>query len=318
MSSGRIRVALVGTGVMGSVHARVLHAGARTELVTVVEPAEEVGMAVAARYGARWVPDLDGLGDVDAVVVAAPTEVHPEVALDVIGAGLPLLLEKPVAADLVLAERVVRAAQDADVPIMCGLPERFNGAVATAVSAVREPVHVRSIRSSPYAPRIRTGVAYDLLLHDVDLAVRLLGEPTEVTGRLGHYHPASLPGAEDVAEAQVVFAGGALFVGSASRIGQRKIRTLTIDEVDRAVEVDLLRQTVTIYRHVDDDAADEDGRGYRQQTVIEIPAVTHLGEPLVAQLAHFVGLLDGTVDVAAERSSILPAHRVIGGLIAHQ
>jgi predicted dehydrogenase len=312
----RVRVALVGTGTMGSLHARVLHASDLTDLVSVVEPRADVGRAIADRYGARWAADLDGMGDVDAVVVAAATEAHHAVALQVIGAGLPLLLEKPVADSLAEAEQVVAASERAGVPLMCGLPERFNSAVATAVAAVRTPVHVRTVRFSPYAPRIRTGVAWDLLLHDVDLAVRMLGEPVEVGGKLGRYHPGSLPGAEDVAEGQVRFRSGALFVGSASRIGQRKIRTLTIDEVDREVEVDLLRQTVTVYRHVDSEAATEDGLGYRQQTIIDIPAVTQLGEPLVAQLAHFVGLLDGSVDVAEERRSILPAHRVIGALTA--
>jgi predicted dehydrogenase len=316
MRMSRVRIALVGTGTMGSLHARVLHAADTTELVSVVEPRPDVGRAVADRYGARWAADLDGMGDVDAVVVAAATEAHHDVALEVIGAGLPLLLEKPVSDDLAKAEEVVRASEQADVALMCGLPERFNSAVVTAFAAVREPVHVQSVRSGPYAPRIRTGVAWDLLLHDVDLAVRLLGEPREVGGRLGHFHPASSPSAEDVAEAQLVFPDGALFVGGASRIGQRKIRTLTIQELDRAVEVDLLRQDVTIYRHVHSDSPGEDGLGYRQQTIIEIPAITQLGEPLVAQLDHFLRVLDGSVDAADERRTILPAHRVIGALSA--
>lgn len=311
----RLRVALVGAGTMGLVHARVLHQSELTDLVSVVEPRIEVGRAIAERFGARWAADLDGIGKVDAVVVAAATEAHHALAMHVINAGIPMLLEKPVADDLQKAEEVVRASEAADVALMCGFPERFNSAVVTAVAAVREPLYMRAVRSGPYAPRVHTGVSWDLLLHDVDLGVRLLGEPVDVSGRLERYHPASLPAAEDIAEAQVRFRTGAMFVGSASRIGQRKVRTLEIAEIDRSVEVDLLRQTVTIYRHVHSDAAIEDGLGYRQQTIIELPVITQLGEPLMAQLAHFVGLLEGTVDVAEERGSILPAHRVIGALV---
>jgi predicted dehydrogenase len=173
-------------------------------------------------------------------------------------------------------------------------------------------VHVGAVRHSPYAARIATGVAWDLLVHDVDIALRLLGEePSSVSGHFGHFDPRSLSGAEDLAEVQLAFPGGQLASLSASRIGQRKIRSLTITEVDRAIEVDLLRQAVTIYRHVDAEAASDDGLGYRQQTVIEIPAITSLGEPLAVQLSRFLDLVEGSGDAAAEREAILPAHRVV-------
>ena len=109
----------------------------------------------------------------------------------------------------------------------------------------------------------------------------------------------------------MAFPQGRLATLSASRIGQRKVRSLTITEVDRAIEVDLLRQTVTIYRHVDAEAASDDGLGYRQQTVIEIPAIVSLGEPLAVQFARFLDLVEGSADADAERAAILPSHRVV-------
>jgi predicted dehydrogenase len=151
-----------------------------------------------------------------------------------------------------------------------------------------------------------------LLVHDVDISLRLFGEePSSVDAHFGFFHGRSLAGCEDLAEVQLTFPGGQLASLSASRIGQRKIRSLTITELERAIEVDLLRQTVTIYRHVDAEATSDDGLGYRQQTVIEIPAIVPLGEPLAVQLSHFVDLLEGSVDADAERHAILPAHRVV-------
>ncbi|TYP80679.1 Gfo/Idh/MocA family protein [Blastococcus xanthinilyticus] len=305
-------IAVVGAGAMGALHARVIQSSPRAELAVVVEPAEAVGRAVAERFGARWAPDLSGLDGADAVVVAAATSAHHPIALEVIGAGLPLLVEKPLADSLADSEAIVAAAAAADVPIMCGLLERYNSAVATAARLTRDPVHVNAQRHSPYAPRIRTGVAWDLLVHDVDIALGLLGDqPSSVAAQFGHFHPSSASDAEDVAEVQLGFPGGRLAALSASRIGQRKVRSVTITEVDRAIEVDLLRQAVTIYRHVAGEAATDDGLGYRQQTVIEIPMIAPLGEPLAAQLAHFVDLLEGAADPAAERAAILPAHRVV-------
>jgi predicted dehydrogenase len=297
---------------MGSLHARVVQSSPRAELAVVVEPREDVGRAVAERFGTRWAPDLSGLAGVDAVVVAAATSAHRAIALDVLASGLPLLVEKPMADSLADSEEIVAAAAAAGLPLMCGLLERFNGAVLTAGRLTRDPVHVSAVRHSPYAPRVPTGVAWDLLVHDVDIALRLLGdEPCSVDSQFGYFHPRSQLGAEDMAEVQLTFPRGRLASLSASRIGQRKIRSLTITEVDRAIEVDLLRQAVTIYRHVDAEAATDDGLGYRQQTVIEIPMVASLGEPLAAQLSHFVDLITGSADADAERETILPPHRVV-------
>ena len=72
----RPSIAIVGTGSMGSLHARVLHDSARADLAVVVESQEHVGRAVAGRHGAAWVPSLDDLPAVDAVVIAAATPAH--------------------------------------------------------------------------------------------------------------------------------------------------------------------------------------------------------------------------------------------------
>jgi predicted dehydrogenase len=174
-----------------------------------------------------------------------------------------------------------------------------------------------AVRHSPYAARIRTGVAWDLLIHDLDAALRLMGDsPVEVRGSRGFFHPESAPDAEDVADSVMSFAGGGVATASASRIAQRKVRTLTVTEVERTIEVDMLRRGVTIYHHVSNEITTSHGAGYRQQTVIEIPELVTAREPLAAQLDRFLGLLDGTVDLKEERESILPAHRAVGAVTA--
>ena len=207
----RPSIAIVGTGSMGSLHARVLHNSPRADLAVVVEPREDIGRGVADRFGAGWAPSLDGLTGVDAVIVAAATPAHHDLGLDVIAAGLPMLIEKPVADSLAKSQEIVDASEAAGVPLMCGLLERYNSAVVTAMQLTREPVHVSATRHSPYAPRIRTGVAWDLLVHDVYIALRILGgEPSSVDAKLGYFHPSSVPGAEDMAEALLSFPGGKL------------------------------------------------------------------------------------------------------------
>ncbi|MRG60565.1 gfo/Idh/MocA family oxidoreductase [Agromyces sp. CFH 90414] len=309
------RIMLIGAGSMGSLHARVIAQSAEADLAVIVDGREDVGRAVADRYGSDWAPDLSRIDTVDAVVIAASTEAHFDLARSVLEADKPLLVEKPVADSLEKTIAVLDLAAQRQVPLMCGLLERFNPAVMTAKALVDDPKFITATRHSPYAPRIRTGVGWDLLVHDVDLASRFLGgDPSAITGALGQFHPMSVPGAEDVAEAILTFDGGRVAHVSASRVGQRKIRTMSVHDLDKLIEIDLLRRDVTVYRHVSDQAADTEGRGYRQQTVIEIPELVTAREPLAAQLEHFVGLIEGRVDADAERASLLPAHRIVESL----
>ncbi len=92
--SATLAVALVGSGSMGLNHARVIATSPRTRLAVVIDPDERAGRAAAERHGARWAPDLGALAGVDAAVVAASTERHLALALPIIAAGLPLLVEK--------------------------------------------------------------------------------------------------------------------------------------------------------------------------------------------------------------------------------
>lgn len=310
-----LKVALVGSGSMGKNHARVIATGDRTQLSVVIDPHEEVGRATAAAYDTTWAPDLGGLEGVDAAVIAAPTEHHFSLTRPVIDAGLPLLVEKPLCPSLAQTQELVDAAAAAGTPLMCGLLERFNPAVQVAMRMVSAPVYVRAARHSPYAPRIKTGVAWDLLVHDVDLVIRAFGgaHPTSLDVMAGQFHGDSVPGAEDVVETSMQFEGGIASV-SASRLGQVKVRSMVIQELDRMIEVDLLRRGLTSYRHATIES-DEGFSGFRQFTEIEVPEI-HGAEPLVAQLGHFVDLVEGKVDAEQERQSFLPAHRVVDEVLA--
>ncbi len=305
-----LRVGLIGAGSMGSLHARVLAGSAATDLAWISDPDRLAGERLAERFGSRWVPEPD-IGQIDAVVIAAPTQFHHAYALAVVEAGLPLLVEKPIADTIADVEEIIDASTRRRTVLTCGLLERFNPAVRTAADIAREPLHIATVRHSPYAERIRTGVASDLLIHDVDLVVRLMGRPpTSVTGHYGYFEPRSVSSSEDVAEATLRFAEGQIASLSVSRIAQHKIRSLTIAELGRVIEVDLVRQSITIYRHVQEAGFDEEA-GYRQQTIIDIPIIRHPGEPLQLQLAHFVDLIEGRADADIERDSLLLPHLLI-------
>lgn len=312
----QLRIGLIGAGSMGSLHARTVASNESSQLVWIADP----DLANASRLGTRWGADAvveADLSSVDAVVVAAPTEFHEGLGQAIIAAGKPLLLEKPLGSNLTQTKNLVDLSARKGTPLMCGLLERFNPALRTAAEIVTNPLGMKSTRHSPYAPRIKTGVAWDLLIHDVDFCLRLFDEiPQIVTALTSRVNPNSVNGAEDVVECSVRFSGDRLGSMSASRVAHTKTRAVTIFEIDRALEIDLLRQDITIYRHVDNRVGELGESSYLQQTIIEIPVVRHLGEPLAHQWQHFLNLVSGRIDVDMERASILPAHDVVERCLA--
>lgn len=297
---------------MGRNHARIIAESPRAEFAVVIDPFEPSGAPLAAMHGARWSPSIDAIADVDAVVVAASTEHHYGIAKDVIAAGRPLLIEKPVCPSLAQTVEILELSERAATPIMCGFLERYNPAVIAARRMIEDPLYVRADRHSPYAPRIKTGVAWDLLVHDVDIIAQLFGgrEPDTINVEVGHFHPSSDAGAEDVIDVSLRFGGRGLASASASRLGQRKVRSLLVQTLDDMVEVDLLRRGVTLFRHTSIDEDHPGGGGFKQVTEMEVPEITGR-EPLATQFERFLDLVEGTADIDAERRSILPAHRIV-------
>ena len=312
----RVRVALIGAGAMGSLHARVVAQSEDAALACVVDPNRDSGAALAERWRTMWVPELESFHGIDAVIVASPTSSHVEWASRALDAGTPVLVEKPISDDLLATEALLAQAGARSVPMTCGLLERFNAAVCTALEIVEAPVLIMTVRHSPHLARISTGVSYDLLIHDVDLVLRMAGRmPDSVSAFLGCAHPDSKSDAEDIAEVMLRFDGGMLATLSVNRISQRKVRTLVVNELDRLIEVDLVRQDITVYRYIGGEWLDEPTSGVRQQAVIDIPVVQNRREPLAGQLDHFVALVNGQADAARELATLRAPHAVVAQVI---
>ncbi|MGH9039269.1 MAG: Gfo/Idh/MocA family protein [Acidimicrobiia bacterium] len=311
-----MRVALVGAGVMGSLHARVISESSRARLYAVIDSDLGRATALADQIGCRATSDLEVATRCDAVIVATSTETHRDVALPLIKAGLPLLIEKPLAVEYEDVAAMIKASEMHDVPIMCGFVERFNPVINLATDMLdAPPIHVLAVRHSPFNPRASSSVVGDLLVHDVDLAVHFAGgaKPDRVVGTM--WTP---PGSEvsEIADCTVRFSNGMVATLSSSRQSQRKVRNLTISTPSQLIELDLLRQDITVYRHVRHEQVGGPSTAYRAETVVDIPFVRQAGEPLALQFQYFLELAAGRIDPEAERSQLLPAHDIISRIVA--
>jgi predicted dehydrogenase len=248
----KLRVAVVGVGSIGQHHARIASASGRAELVAVVDPDEVRGRATAERWGACWSPSLAGvLPRVDAVQIAAPTCHHLAIGLEALRAGRHVLMEKPLAATLGEGERLLEelaraCAVHPGLVAAAGHLERFNPAVRALRAIGLRPRFAEARRISPFPMRsLEVDVIMDLMIHDLDLLLALVGRP--VAGVEAFGAPVLTPFI-DMAQAHLRFEGGAFATVTASRVARKKERTLRVFGGTTCAHLDLVARTLETER----------------------------------------------------------------------
>jgi len=280
------RLAIVGAGAMGTNHARVASALPDVEIAAVVDPDRDRGQELAARAGARYLPEVSLLDDrLDAAVVAAPSAAHAEIGVWLLDRGVDVLVEKPLAETVEAGRSLVAAAARNNGILMVGHIERFNPAILVLDEVLTEVLAVDLARVGPFSPRIADDVILDLMIHDLDLALAFARSPvSDVYSVSRSVHSA----AEDIANALLRFENGVTANLTAHRAGQSKIRRINITQADSFVRVDLIRQEVLIERRYQGEFTSRTGRVYRQTGVTEVPFLDKRGEPLALEVAHFL------------------------------
>ncbi len=285
--SAPLKVAVVGTGIMGSNHVRVMGQLPDVELVAVVDADLDRAKAASLKSGALACASIDDLPvDVEAAVVAVPTALHLETAIALVERGISVLVEKPLAATVADAQRIIDAASAAGVVLAVGHIERFNPAVAELTALVTEPIHISASRISPYSPRISDGVVFDLMIHDIDIVCSLAPAGDDIVSVSGVGRQVRAD-SEDLASVAVAFESGLTASFMTSRLGQQKIRAIEVTQLDSVVSADLVRSDVTIHRMAHHEYLGEGGVSYRQSSVVETPFIQR-GEPLVLEAQDFV------------------------------
>jgi len=241
----RLKVAVVGCGHLGTIHARLLASRSDAELVAVVDPVPESRQKVADSHGcAALAEPLELVGLADAVVVAAPTCLHAEVSLPLLSSGLDLLIEKPIASDLHEAKQIVTAAERHDRVVAVGHVERFNPAWRMAVEKCGRILTVESARLAPFTFRsLDVGVVLDLMIHDIDLVLSL--QPGRLT-RVEAHGIVATGGHEDAVRARLLFSSGLVADLSASRIHPTLSRRVSLWGTQGIVTADFNAKTVEV------------------------------------------------------------------------
>jgi predicted dehydrogenase len=274
-----LRVAVIGVGHLGRHHARILASMANVELVAVVDTnrarAEEIA-AGAQTQALNSVSDLDGR--VDAVTIAVPTERHHEIAMPFLRAGIPVLIEKPLARTLAEADELVEAAAATGVVLAAGHTERFNPAVAAASRLLVDPRFIEVHRLGTFPERsLDIDVVFDLMIHDLDVVLSLV--PSEVDSIEAVGVPV-LTGRVDIANARLRFANGCIANLTASRISRDRVRKIRFFQPAAYLSIDYAAQKLEMWRLT------QPGSGKPAIEGGEVAVTPE--EPLARELADFV------------------------------
>lgn len=242
-----LRLAIIGTGHLGRIHARLAAGLPEFELTAVVDPSAEARAAVAKENGTRAVADHCSLiGEIDAAIVATPTATHHEIASELLRAGIPVLVEKPLAPTLEQANDLVQLARKQGLILQVGHVERFNPALELVARQVRDPRFIQATRTSAYSFRSTDiGVVFDLMIHDLDVALSIVQSPVCQVFAMGI---SVLGDHEDMAYAQLQFESGCVAQFTASRVSYKPERSMQVFTSRSFASVDYAACKATIVK----------------------------------------------------------------------
>lgn len=249
-SKNAVRVAVIGVGHFGRLHARKLANMPGVNLVAIADADGARAESLAEELGVDAVDDYRALEKrVDAVSVAVTTAAHHEVAAFFLDAGADVFVEKPIAATLQQADDLIAKARKSKAILQVGHIERFGGLYNALREAIHQPLFIEAVRISPFAERgTDISVVLDVMIHDIDLILGLAGaglQSAEAVG--GPVFSAN----DDIANARLMFANGCVANLTASRISLKKERRMRFFQNDSYVAVDFDHKSLRIVRRDD-------------------------------------------------------------------
>ncbi|HEX9107281.1 MAG TPA: Gfo/Idh/MocA family oxidoreductase, partial [Longimicrobiales bacterium] len=304
-----LRVGVVGVGSLGFHHARILRDLPGAKLVGVHDTDAARLADVGQKLEVPTFASMEALADaVDAAVIAVPTTAHEKVARAVVRHGVHVLIEKPIAPTLAEADRILADAAAVDATVQIGHVERFNGALRACEPYLEEPLFVECHRLAPFGPRgTDVAVVLDLMIHDLDLVLSLMGRPVTEIRAVGVPVLTTSP---DIANARLEFEGGGVANLTASRVSIERTRKIRFFQRSGYISLDLaagngefLRLKPAIAAAVAAGALGGlDGNG----GALMLPAgVTGLGD--IVERIELVG--DGAENLRCELASFVAAAR---------
>ena len=282
----KIRVGVIGIGYLGQIHAKIYHEMDNVELVMLADTKLESAQALADQYNCKATDSyLEMVDKVDAVSIVVPTSLHFDVAQKFLESGTATLVEKPIAATVPEARKLVELAAQNNAPFLIGHLERYNPALRAVMEKVDEPKYIEVHRLGTFVERATdVDVVTDLMIHDLDLVLSLIDEVPSNVQAIG---ASVVTDHVDLANVRLDFPGGAVANITASRISNKRFRRFRVFGPEGYYGVNLMDQELDI---VTKGETPQDS----QFPNLDAQHINFENEqPLQVELAHFVEVAQG-------------------------
>ena len=303
-----VPVGVVGCGRMGRLHARVYSEMARVKLAGVVDADSETARAVADSFGCQAFSSIEQMLDcVRAVTIAVPTAFHADLAEVCLDRGVSCLIEKPLAKNVEDGRRITAAARRSGAVAMVGHIERFNPAMRAMRRLDIRPQFIEVVRISPMTFRsIDVGVVLDMMIHDIDIVLRLAASKVSKIDAVG----VSVIGeVEDICNARLTFENGCVANMTASRLALKTERRMRVFSTDAYLSLDYQKRYALVARRSENlDAIREAAAKIRSGEITDLSELNYADivhveelqiddiEPLRAELESFIDAVNGHGD----------------------
>jgi predicted dehydrogenase len=300
MAGTKARVGVIGAGGLGQHHVRIMGELPDVQLVGFHEARPERAAEIASTLKAKAFPSVEALlAEVDAVTIVVPTPAHFDVTKQALERGVHVLVEKPFTATIDQADELLELAAAKGAIVQIGHVERFNRAIRAALPYVDTPKFIESDRLAPFNPRgSDVAVVLDLMIHDIDLILTLVGEQVMSVSAVG---VGVLTPSVDIANARLGFVTGAVANITASRVSRDRMRKVRIFQQSGYLSLDLAAgngEFYTLRRDLDLATIAKGGPLALEAFVERVPLEAPEGEPLRLEFESFIAAVQGRAPVA--------------------
>ncbi|UCH12813.1 MAG: Gfo/Idh/MocA family oxidoreductase [Candidatus Omnitrophota bacterium] len=245
----KLKVAVIGVGKLGSLHAKIYSQMKEVELTGVCDIKAKVAKTVARQCNTAYYTNYrDLLGKQDVVSIAVPTFLHYKIAKDFLMAKTHLLIEKPITTVVKEANSLLSLASKNNLTLCVGHIERFNSAVEVFQKLKGDIRFIECHRLGPFSSRVAdVGVVLDLMIHDIDIILGLIKDKIQNIDAVGVN---ILTKHEDIANARIKFRNGAICNITASRVSAKNLRKIRIFQPGAYISIDYIKQEAILYRKI--------------------------------------------------------------------
>ena len=242
-----IRTAVIGVGYLGKFHAQKYSKLENSKLIAVVDTDINKAREIAKANKCDPLNDYhDLLGNVDAISIVVPTNLHFEIAAEFLNNQCHVLVEKPISTTIEEAEKLINLAEQNKCVLQVGHLERFNPAMLALERELMNVSFIESHRLAPYNPRgADVNVVLDLMIHDIDIILEIVGADIEKIDASG---TPVLSDEIDIANARIVFKNGCVANVTASRVSTKTERKMRIFQNNAYISVDYQHRELAIYK----------------------------------------------------------------------